>query len=160
MCDRLEAAVDAKTDPLFVIMARTDAAAVEGLEAAIERAGAYARAGADMIFAEALGTLQEYSAFCRAVRVPVLANITEFGKTPLFTVDELASAGVSMALYPLSAFRAMSAAALTVFGAIRRDGTQKSVIGKMQSRADLYEFLNYKACEAKLDEINSKHNKP
>jgi methylisocitrate lyase len=107
-----------------------------------------------------LGTLQEYSAFCRAVRVPVLANITEFGKTPLFTVDELASAGVSMALYPLSAFRAMSAAALTVFGAIRRDGTQKSVIGKMQSRADLYEFLNYKACEAKLDEINSKHNKP
>ena len=133
MCDRIKAAVDAKADPLFVIMARTDAAANEGLEAAIERASAYARAGADMIFAEALGTLQEYTAFCRAVRVPVLANITEFGKTPLFTVDELASAGVSMALYPLSAFRAMSAAALEVFAAIRRDGTQKGVVGKMQT---------------------------
>ena len=159
MCDRIEAAVDAKADPLFVIMARTDAAAGEGLEAAIERAGAYARAGADMIFAEALGTLQEYSAFCRAVRVPVLANLTEFGKTPLFTLDELASAGVSMALYPLSAFRAMSAAALEVFRAIRRDGTQKSVVGKMQSRADLYEFLDYTACEAKLDELFTKETK-
>jgi len=156
MCDRIEAAVDAKTDPLFIIMARTDAAAVEGLDAAIQRAGAYTEAGADMIFAEALGTLQEYSDFCRAARVPVLANITEFGKTPLFRVDELAVAGVSMALYPLSAFRAMSAAALEVFGAIRRDGTQKGVLGKMQSRADLYEFLNYKACETKLDELFSK----
>jgi methylisocitrate lyase len=159
MCDRIEAAVDAKADPLFVVMARTDAAAGEGLEAAIERACAYAEAGADMIFAEALGSLQEYSAFCRAVRIPVLANITEFGKTPLFTIAELASAGVSMALYPLSAFRAMSAASLEVFAAIRRDGTQKSVIEKMQSRADLYEVLNYKACEAKLDELFSKEKK-
>jgi methylisocitrate lyase len=160
MCDRIEAAVDAKTDPLFVIMARTDAAADEGLDAAIERAAAYARAGADMIFAEALGSLQDYSTFCRAVRVPVLANITEFGKTPLFTVDELASAGVSMALYPLSAFRAMSAAALEVFRAIRREGTQKSVVAKMQSRAELYEFLNYKASEEKFDELFSKEKKP
>ena len=156
MCDRIEAAADAKTDKLFVLMARTDAAASEGLEAAIERACAYADAGADMIFAEALGTLQEYSSFCRAVRVPVLANITEFGKTPLFTIAELATSGVSMALYPLSAFRAMSAAALEVYGAIRREGSQKSVVGKMQSRADLYEILNYKACEAKLDELFSK----
>jgi len=129
------------------------------LEAAIQRAGAYAEAGADMIFAEALGTLPEYCAFCRAVRVPVLANITEFGKTPLFTVAELAAAGVSMALYPLSAFRAMSAAALEVYGAIRRDGTQKNVVGKMQSRADLYEFLNYNAGEAKLDELFAKEKK-
>jgi methylisocitrate lyase len=159
MCDRIEAAIDAKTDPHFVVMARTDAAAGEGLEAAIERACAYTEAGADMIFAEALGTLQEYTAFCRAVRAPVLANITEFGKTPLFTVAELASSGVSMALYPLSAFRAMSAAALEVFGAIRRDGTQKNVIGKMQTRADLYEILNYKACEIKLDELFSKEKK-
>lgn len=156
MCDRIEAAVDAKTDGSFVIMARTDAAAVEGLEAAIERANAYVGAGADMIFAEALGTLQEYSAFCRAVSVPVLANITEFGKTPLFTMDELATSGVSMALYPLSAFRAMSAAALEVYGAIRREGTQKSVIGKMQTRAELYEILNYKVSEAKIDELKGK----
>jgi methylisocitrate lyase len=159
MCDRIEAAVDAKADPSFVVMARTDAAASEGLDAAIERARAYTEAGADMIFAEALGTLQEYSAFCRALPVPVLANITEFGKTPLFGIDELASAGVSMALYPLSAFRAMSAAALEVYGAIRRDGTQKSMIGKMQTRADLYEILDYKACEAKLDELFSKEKK-
>jgi methylisocitrate lyase len=159
MCDRIEAAVDAKIDPFFIIMARTDAAAVEGLDAAIQRAGAYAEAGAEMIFAEALGSLQEYSAFCRAMRVPVLANITEFGKTPLFRVDELASAGVSMALYPLSAFRAMSAAALEVFEAIRREGTQKSVLGKMQSRADLYEVLNYNACETKLDELFSNGKK-
>jgi methylisocitrate lyase len=159
MCDRIEAAVDARTDPLFVVMARTDAAATEGLEAAIERANAYARAGADMIFAEALGALQEYSTFCRAVRVPVLANITEFGRTPLLTVDELASAGVSMALYPLSAFRAMSAAALDVFGAIRRHGTQKSVVEKMQTRADLYEILNYKAAEEKVDALFSKGRK-
>jgi methylisocitrate lyase len=159
MCDRIEAAVDAKTDPRFVIMARTDAAASEGLDAAIERATAYARAGADMIFAEALGALPEYSAFCRAMRVPVLANITEFGKTPLFSVDELASAGVSMALYPLSAFRAMSAAALEVFAAIRRDGSQKSVVGKMQSRADLYEFLNYSASEEKIDQLLAKEKK-
>ena len=159
MCDRIEAAADAKAGSPFILMARTDAAAGEGLDAAIQRAGAYAEAGADMIFAEALGTLQEYTAFCRAVQVPVLANITEFGKTPLFTIAELAAAGVSMALYPLSAFRAMSAAALEVFSAIRRDGTQKNVVGKMQSRADLYEFLNYKAGEAKLDELFAKEKK-
>jgi methylisocitrate lyase len=159
MCDRIEAAADAKAGSSFIIMARTDAAAAEGLDAAIQRAGAYVEAGADMIFAEALGTLPEYSAFCRAVPVPVLANITEFGKTPLFTIAELAAAGVSIALYPLSAFRAMSAAALEVFGAIRRDGTQKSVVGKMQSRADLYEFLNYKAGEEKLDELFAKEKK-
>src|SRR5271170_2654607 len=159
MCDRIEAAADAKAGSPFIIMARTDAAAGDGLEAAIERAAAYAEAGADMIFAEALGTLQEYSAFCRAVRVPVLANITEFGKTPLFTIAELAASGVSMALYPLSAFRAMSAAALEVYGAIRPDGTQKNVVGKMQSRADLYEFLNYNAGEAKLDELFAKEKK-
>jgi methylisocitrate lyase len=159
MCDRIEAAVDAKTDPQFIIMARTDAAASEGLDAAIQRARAYVEAGADMIFAEALGNLQEYATFCRAVSAPVLANITEFGKTPLFSIDELASAGVSLALYPLSAFRAMNAAALEVYGAIRRDGTQKNVIGKMQTRADLYEILNYKAAEAKFDELFSKEKK-
>ncbi|HZM02100.1 MAG TPA: methylisocitrate lyase, partial [Candidatus Saccharimonadales bacterium] len=131
MCDRVTAAVDAKTDSQFVVMARTDAAAKEGLEAAIERANAYVEAGADMIFAEALTALEHYAAFCRAVKVPVLANVTEFGQTPLFTTEELASAGVRMALYPLSAFRAMSAAALAVFQAIRRDGTQKNVIGQM-----------------------------
>jgi len=156
MCDRIEAAADANAGAPFIIMARTDAAAGEGLEAAIQRAGAYAEAGADMIFAEALGTLQEYAVFCRGVRVPVLANITEFGKTPLFTIAELAAAGVSMALYPLSAFRAMSAAALDVFTAIRRDGTQKNVVGKMQSRADLYEILNYNVGEARLDELFAK----
>lgn len=159
MCDRVKAAVDARDGTEFVVMARTDAAASEGLDGAIERASAYVAAGADMIFAEALGTLQEYSAFCRAVKAPVLANVTEFGKTPLFSVKELESAGVSMALYPLSAFRAMSAAALEVFTAIRRDGTQKSVVGKMQTRAELYEFLNYKACEEKIDELFAKDKK-
>jgi methylisocitrate lyase len=153
MCDRLKAAIDAKTDPRFVIMARTDAAAVEGVPAAIERARAYCSAGAEMIFAEALSSLEQYSAFCRAVPAPVLANITEFGKTPLFTVQELASAGIRMALYPLSAFRAMSAAALEVLRTIRRDGTQRNVIHQMQTRAELYQFLNYPACEAKLDEL-------
>jgi methylisocitrate lyase len=159
MCDRVKAAADARPGPDFVIMARTDAAAVEGLEAAMDRARAYVAAGADMIFAEALGTLQEYSAFCRALKAPVLANITEFGKTPLFTTRELGLAGVSMALYPLSAFRAMSAAALEVFAALRADGTQKKVIDRMQTRADLYEILGYKACEAKLDELFSKKKK-
>lgn len=159
MCDRVTAAVDAKTDSQFVVMARTDAAAKEGLEAAIERANAYVEAGADMIFAEALTALEHYAAFCRAVKVPVLANVTEFGQTPLFTTEELASAGVRMALYPLSAFRAMSAAALAVFQAIRRDGTQKNVIGQMQSRADLYENLNYTAAETKLDELFGRERK-
>jgi methylisocitrate lyase len=153
MCDRIKAAVDAKTDPAFVVMARTDAASVEGVAAAVQRARAYREAGADMIFAEALTSLEEYKAFCQAVDAPVLANMTEFGRTPLFTVSELASSGVGLALYPLSAFRAMSAAALDVFGAIRKEGTQKGVIGKMQTRADLYEFLDYHAYEAKLDKL-------
>ncbi len=160
MCDRIKAAVDAKTDSQFVIMARTDAAAGEGVPAAIDRACAYRDAGADMIFAEALGTLAEYKAFCKTVKVPVLANITEFGKTPLFTTRELKSAGVAMVLYPLSAFRAMNAAALNVYQTIRRDGTQKRVINKMQTRADLYEYLNYHAYETKLDELFAKGKKP
>jgi methylisocitrate lyase len=159
MCDRIKAAVDARTDSSFVIMARTDAASVEGVPAAIERAQAYRAAGADMIFAEALSSLEEYKTFCRSLDAPVLANMTEFGKTPLFTVTELASAGVGLALYPLSAFRAMSAAALEVFGAIRKHGTQKSVIDKMQTRADLYEYLGYHAYETKLDELFAKTRK-
>jgi methylisocitrate lyase len=150
MCDRLKAAAAAKTDAEFVIMARTDAAAKEGVDAAIQRARAYIEAGAEMIFAEALTSLEQYAAFCRAVPVPVLANITEFGQTPLLTTTELGAAGVRMALYPLSAFRAMSAAALAVFRAIRRDGTQKNVVGQMQTRTDLYECLNYVAAENKL----------
>lgn len=153
MCDRIAAAVDARTDPAFVVMARTDAASVEGIAMAVERARAYCEAGADMIFAEALTSLKEYKAFCQAVEAPVLANMTEFGMTPLFTVSELASCGVALALYPLSAFRAMSAAALEVFGAIRKEGTQKGVLGKMQTRAELYEFLDYHAYEAKLDNL-------
>lgn len=159
MSDRIKAAVDARAGSDFIVMARTDAAVGEGLPSAIERATAYLTAGADMIFAEALGALEEYAMFCREVRAPVLANITEFGKTPLLTVNELAQAGVSMALYPLSAFRAMSAAALEVYGAIRRDGTQKNVLEKMQSREELYEILGYKACEAKIDQLFSKGKK-
>lgn len=159
MCDRIKAAADARTDPAFIIMARTDAASVEGVPAAIGRARAYRTAGADMIFAEALSSLQEYKTFCQALDTPVLANMTEFGKTPLFTVTELASAGVGLALYPLSAFRAMSAAALEVFSTIRKLGTQKSVIDKMQTRADLYEFLGYHAYETKLDELFAKTRK-
>jgi len=151
MIDRIKAAVAARTDPSFVIMARTDAAAVEGLPAAIERACRYHKAGADMIFAEALTDLEQYRQFVRTVGVPVMANITEFGKTPLYTVKELGSVGVRMVLYPLSAFRAMSAAALDVYRAIRTKGTQKSVIDRMQTRTDLYEFLNYHNYEAKLD---------
>jgi methylisocitrate lyase len=144
MCARVRAAAAARTDPQFVVMARTDAHAVEGLERAIARARAYVDAGADMIFSEALSTLGEYRAFTTAMgKVPVLANITEFGRTPLFTADELGSAGVSIALYPLGAFRAMSRAAETVYGAIRRDGTQKSVVGAMQTRAELYDVLRY-----------------
>lgn len=153
MVDRIKAAVDGRADPDFVIMARTDAHASEGAAAAIERARAYVAAGADMIFAEALHTLDEYQAFTRAVPVPVLANITEFGKTPLFTVDELRSVGVGLVLYPLSAFRAMSAAALEVYTAIRRDGSQQGVLERMQTRAELYEVLGYHDYERKLDAL-------
>jgi len=153
MTDRLKSAVDGRTDETFVIMARTDAHAVEGQQAAVERALAYVEAGADMIFAEALTTLEEYRQFTSAVRVPVLANITEFGKTPLFTTQELTSVGVRLVLYPLSAFRAMSKAALEVYGAIRREGSQKSVLSLMQTRAELYETLGYHDYERKLDEL-------
>jgi methylisocitrate lyase len=153
MSDRIRAAVDARTDVHFVVMARTDAHAVEGQAAAVARAQAYVAAGADMIFAEALATLEEYRQFTQAVGVPVLANITEFGKTPLFTTAELASAGVRLALYPLSAFRAMSKAALEVYGALRRDGTQKAVLERMQTRTELYEHLGYHDYERKLDAL-------
>ena len=156
MVDRIKAAVDGRTDREFVIMARTDAHAVEGQQAAIDRACAYVDAGADMIFAEALTELDEYRQFTAAVKVPVLANITEFGKTPLYTVAELAGAGVQLVLYPLSAFRAMSRAAELVYGAIRSDGTQKSVIDRMQTRAELYEVLGYHEYERKLDELFSR----
>jgi methylisocitrate lyase len=153
MCDRIRAAVDGRSDPAFVIMARTDAHAVEGQPQAIERAQAYVEAGADMIFAEALNTLDEYRQFTTAVSVPVLANITEFGKTPLFTTAELADAGVRLALYPLSAFRAMSAAAVKVYSTLRRDGTQQASIGDMQTRTELYEVLGYHDYERKLDAL-------
>jgi len=143
MVKRLKAASAGRTDPSFVIMARTDAAASEGLEGAVARACAYRDAGADMIFAEALTSLEQYRKFTAAVRLPVLANVTEFGKTPLFTTQELASAGIRLALYPLSAFRAMNAAALKVYRALRNDGTQKDVIPLMQTRTELYEFLGY-----------------
>ena len=155
MCDRIRAAVDGRTDDAFVIMARTDAHAVEGQPQAIERALAYVEAGADMIFAEALTTLDEYRQFTAAVRVPVLANITEFGKTPLFTTAELADAGVRLVLYPLSAFRAMSAAALTVYETLRREGTQQAVVDTMQTRAELYDVLGYHDYERKLDALFS-----
>jgi methylisocitrate lyase len=153
MCDRIRAAVDGRTDPEFVIMARTDAHAVEGQPQAIERAQAYVEAGADMIFAEALTTLDEYRQFTAAVPVPVLANITEFGKTPLFTTAELAEAGVQLVLYPLSAFRAMSAVALAVYETLRREGTQKAVLDTMQTRTELYEVLGYHDYERKLDAL-------
>jgi len=156
MVDRIKAAVDARTDPGFVIMARTDALAVEGLPAAIDRAQACVEAGADMIFPEAMTELGMYRQFVEAVRVPVLANITEFGATPLFTLDELRSAQVAIALYPLSAFRAMNAAALKVYNAIRKEGTQKGVLDTMQTRADLYEALDYLAYERKLDQLFAK----
>ena len=155
MCDRVKAAADARPDERFVIMARTDAHAVEGQGAAVDRAGAYVEAGADMIFAEALQTLDEYRQFTSAVGVPVLANITEFGKTPLFTTQELGEAGVRLALYPLSAFRAMSKAALEVYGALRAEGTQKDVVDLMQTRAEVYEVLGYHDYEKKLDELFS-----
>ena len=153
MVDRIKAAVDAKIDPAFVVMARTDALAVEGFQAAIDRACACVEAGADMIFPEAITELGMYKKFADAVKVPILANITEFGATPLFTVAELKSADVAMALYPLSAFRAMNAAALKVFQAIRNEGTQRSVIDQMQTRNDLYDYLNYHAYEQKLDQL-------
>ena len=153
MVDRIKAAVDARTDPEFVVMARTDALAVEGLEAAIDRAGACVAAGADMIFPEAMTELSMYKAFAAAVKVPILANITEFGSTPLFTLEELRAADVAVALYPLSAFRAMNKAALDVYTALRRDGTQKSVVDKMQSRAELYDYLGYHAYERSLDAL-------
>ncbi|MGH8283303.1 MAG: methylisocitrate lyase [Gammaproteobacteria bacterium] len=156
MCDRLKSAVDGRSDPKFVIMARTDAHAVEGQQAAVERALKYAEAGADMIFAEALNTLDEYRQFTQSIKVPVLANITEFGKTPLFTTKELADAGVRLALYPLSAFRAMSKAAEKVYAALRKEGTQKSLLDSMQTRAELYEVLNYLSYEKKLDELFKK----
>ncbi len=159
MVDRVKAAVDAKTDPDFVIMARTDALAVEGLQAAIDRACACVEAGADMVFPEAMTELAMYKQFATAVKVPVLANITEFGSTPLFTVEELAGAGVSLALYPLSAFRAMNQAALKVYEAIRRDGTQKNVVGLMQSRMELYDYLGYHAYEQKLDQLFAQEKK-
>jgi methylisocitrate lyase len=159
MVDRIKAAVDAKTDPEFVIMARTDALAVEGLDAAIDRACACVEAGADMIFPEAVTDLAMYKKFAAAVKVPILANITEFGATSLYTVEELRTADVSIVLYPLSAFRAMSKAALDVYGAIRNEGTQKSVLPLMQTRTELYDYLDYHAFENKLDTIFQKEEK-
>ena len=156
MCDRIKAAVDGRTDPSFVIMARTDALASEGLESAVSRALKYVEAGADMIFPEAITDLAMYRKFTDAVKVPVLANITEFGQTPLYTLDELRSANVSIALYPLSAFRAMNLAALNVYKAVRKDGTQKNVLGGMQTRDELYDCLNYHSYEQKLDELFSR----
>lgn len=153
MCDRLRAAVDARIDSDFVIMARTDAHAVEGQQAALDRAAAYVSAGADMIFAEALTTLDEYKQFTDAIKVPVLANLTEFGKTPLFTAQELADVGIRMTLYPLSAFRAMSKAALSVYETIKNDGTQKAAVDAMQTRMELYDVLGYQAYEDKLDAL-------
>jgi len=156
MCDRIKAAVDARSDPDFVVMARTDALASEGLERAVERARAYVAAGADMIFPEAMTRLEMYRSFAGAVGAPVLANITEFGQTPLYTLEELRSAEVSIALYPLSAFRAMNRAALAVYDAVRKSGTQKDVVALMQTRDELYDFLNYHAYEQKLDALFSK----
>jgi methylisocitrate lyase len=153
MVDRIKAAVDARTDPDYVIMARTDAHAVEGQAAALARAQAYVAAGADMIFAEALRTLDEYREFVAGVKVPVLANLTEFGVTPLFTVSELAASGVRLVLYPLSASRAAARAQEAVYAAIRREGTQRSVVPTMQTRAELYDVLGYHDYEKKLDEL-------
>jgi methylisocitrate lyase len=157
MVDRIKAAVDARTDESFVIMARTDALANEGLSAALDRASAYVAAGADMIFAEAVTELAQYTAFRKAAGVPILANITEFGQTPLFTREELGVAGVDIVLYCCGAYRAMNAAALKVYEAIRADGTQKNVVNLMQSRADLYKYLDYHAYEEKLDALFSKN---
>jgi len=153
MCDRIKAAADARSDASFVIMARTDGLAGEGMEAALARAVKYVEAGADMIFPEAVTELAQYRKFVDAVKVPVLANITEFGQTPLFTLAELRSAGVAIALYPLSAFRAMNKAALAVYAAVRQHGTQKDVVASMQTRDELYDYLDYHAYEKKLDEL-------
>ena len=153
MVDRIKAAIDAKTDNDFVIMARTDALAVEGIQSAIDRALACIEAGADMIFPEAIGSLEQYEQFAQAVKVPILANITEFGQTPLFSKDELAKVGVSLVLYPLSAFRAMSKAAEKVYKHILTDGHQRAVVDDMQSRDELYDYLNYHAYEQKLNEL-------
>lgn len=156
MVARVKAAVSGKPDPSFVVMARTDAAANEGLAGALARAEAYVAAGADMIFAEALHTLDDYRAFTTAIKVPVLANLTEFGKTPYFTVEELREAGIAMIIYPLSAFRAMAKAAEGVYAAIRADGTQKAVVDRMQTRMALYEVLGYHGYEQKLDRLFGK----
>jgi methylisocitrate lyase len=153
MCDRIKAAVDGRTDPSFVIMARTDALANEGFDLALQRIKRYVDAGADMVFPEAITELAMYKKIAAAVKVPVLANITEFGATPLFTVAELASAGVAIALYPLSAFRAMNRAALNVYQAVRKEGTQKNVLGSMQTREELYDYLDYHSFEEKLDRL-------
>jgi len=158
MVDRIKAAVDARVDETFVIMARTDALASEGLNAALDRAAACIEAGADMVFPEAVTELAQYKAFAERTKAPVLANITEFGATPLWSVDELRSAEVALALYPLSAFRAMNAAALKVFGAIRNEGTQKNVVDTMQTRAELYDYLGYHTYEDKLDELFAKES--
>ena len=153
MVDRIKAAVDARTDPDFVILARTDAIAVEGLQAAIDRACACVEAGADGVFPEAVTELSVYKKFVDAIKAPVLANITEFGSTPLFTIDELSSVGIAIALYPLSAFRAINKAALNVYEHIRNDGTQRNVIETMQTRLELYDYLDYHAYEQKLDQL-------
>ncbi|MBT2142592.1 MULTISPECIES: methylisocitrate lyase [unclassified Rhodanobacter] len=158
MVDRVKAAVDARTDPGFVIMARTDAAAVEGVDSAIERACAYVEAGADMIFPEAMKTLDDYRRFKSAVKVPILANLTEFGSTPFFTTDELREAGVDIALYCCGAYRAMNKAALNFYETVRREGTQKNIIGTLQTREELYDFLGYHAYEDKLDTLFSKQS--
>jgi methylisocitrate lyase len=156
MCDRIKAAMDAKTDPNFVVMARTDALASEGLDAAISRAVAYKDAGAEMIFPEAVTDLPMYRKFADAVKAPVLANITEFGKSPMFTVDELRSANVAIVLYPLSAFRAMNKAAFKVYETVRKTGTQKALLQDMQTREELYEVIDYHSYENKLDELFSR----
>ena len=153
MVDRIKAAVDAKTDPDFVVMARTDALAVDGMNAVVDRAGAFAEAGADAIFAEAMTEIGMYAPIVEAAGIPVLANLTEFGETPLYTADELAAVDIAMALYPLSAFRAMNKAALNVYQAIRSEGTQTSVVDTMQTRMELYDFLGYHEYEQKLDRL-------
>ena len=159
MVDRIKAAVDARTDPDFVIMARTDAAAVEGLDAAADRAAAYVEAGADMVFPEAMRSLDDYRKVKAAVKVPILANLTEFGSTPFFTVDELREAGVDIALYCCGAYRAMNKAALHFYESVRRDGTQKHIIETLQTRAELYDFLGYHAYEDKLDALFAQEKK-
>jgi methylisocitrate lyase len=156
MIDRIKAAVDARTDPGFVIMARTDAAAVEGLESAIDRAAAYVEAGADMVFPEAMKTLDDYRRVKAAVKVPILANLTEFGSTPFYTTDELREAGVDIALYCCGAYRAMNKAALHFYETVRREGTQKNIIDTLQTRAELYDFLEYHSYEDKLDALFAK----